>query len=109
MPVESYAPVLPPPRVTMSPLGWLREYLFNTWYNTLLTLGLVVGLARVVPALAHWVFAVAHWQAVALNVRLFMVGLYPSDQNLAAWCVTAPAGLAVGRQYGLYPGANEAC
>ncbi len=80
MPAESYAPVLPPPRVAMRPLGWLREHLFNTWYNTLLTLGLVVGLARVVPALVHWVFAVAHWQAVALNVRLFMVGLYPSDQ-----------------------------
>ena len=41
MPTESYAPVLPPPQVSMSLLGWLRVHLFSTWYNTLLTLGLV--------------------------------------------------------------------
>jgi general L-amino acid transport system permease protein len=61
-------------------MGWLRQHLFSTWYNTLLTLGIVVGLVLVVPALVHWVCTVAHWQAVALNLRLFMVGLYPSDQ-----------------------------
>jgi general L-amino acid transport system permease protein len=80
MPIESYAPVLPPPQVATNPLGWLREHLFSTWYNTLLTLGIMAGLVLTVPALLHWVFAVAHWQAVTLNARLFMVGLYPGDQ-----------------------------
>ena len=80
MPTESYAPVLPPPQVSMSFLGWLRMHLFSTWYNTLLTLGLVGGLVLVVPPLWHWIFTGAHWQAVALNLRLFMIGLYPSDQ-----------------------------
>ena len=92
MPTESYAPVLPPPRVSMSPLGWLRGHLFSTWYNALLTLGLVVGFVLVVPALWHWVFAAAHWQAVVLNLRLFMVGLYPGDQicGLACYCSCWP-------------------
>jgi general L-amino acid transport system permease protein len=80
MPTESYAPALPPPQASVHLLGWLREHLFSTWYNTLLTLGLVGGLALVVRPLVHWVFVAAHWQAVALNLRLFMVGLYPSDQ-----------------------------
>lgn len=80
MPPESYAPALPPPQASVHLLGWLREHLFSTWYNTLLTLGLVGGLALAVRPLVHWVFAAAHWQAVTLNLRLFMVGLYPSDQ-----------------------------
>jgi len=80
MPAESYAPVLPPPQVSTGLLGWLRVHLFSTWYNTLLTLGLVGGLALLVPPLWHWIFAVAHWQAVVVNLRLFLVGLYPSDQ-----------------------------
>jgi hypothetical protein len=29
-------------------MGWLRQHLFSTWYNTLLTLGIVVGLVLVV-------------------------------------------------------------
>jgi general L-amino acid transport system permease protein len=80
MPTEPYAPALPPPQAPVHLLGWLREHLFSTWYNTLLTLGLVGGLALVVRPLVHWVFAAAHWPAVTLNLRLFMVGLYPSDQ-----------------------------
>jgi general L-amino acid transport system permease protein len=64
----------------MSFLGWLRIHLFSTWYNTLLTLGLVGGLVLVVLPLWHWVFAIAHWKAVTLNLRLFMVGLYPNHQ-----------------------------
>ena len=46
MPTESYAPVLPPPQVSMNLLGWLRVHLFSTWYNTLLTLGLAGGWCR---------------------------------------------------------------
>jgi len=40
----------------------------------------VGGLALVVPPLWHWIFTVAHWPAVTVNLRLFLVGLYPSDQ-----------------------------
>jgi general L-amino acid transport system permease protein len=77
---KSPAPVLPPPQTSSSLVGWLRANLFSTWYNTLLTLALVGGLALVARPIWHWVFAVAHWRAVTINLRLFMVGLYPTDQ-----------------------------
>jgi len=80
MPTRLPAPVLPPPQVSRSLLGWLRANLCSPWYNALLTLGLVGGLALVARPIWHWVFSVAHWQAVTLNLRLFMVGLYPNDQ-----------------------------
>ena len=27
-----------PPALTLGPIGWLRAHLFNTWYNSLLTI-----------------------------------------------------------------------
>ena len=77
---KSPAPVLPPPQTSSSLVGWLRANLFSTWYNTLLTLGLVAGFALAARPIWHWVFSVAHWQAVTINLRLFMVGLYPGEQ-----------------------------
>lgn len=71
--------VLLPPRTTVGVPGWLRANLFSTWYNTLLTLALLAGLALVVVPAWRWVFTMAHWEAVVANLRLFMVGLYPQE------------------------------
>lgn len=56
---------------------WVKDNLFNTWYNTIITL--VFGI------LAAWggfkalkfVFVTARWEPVAENIELFMLGLYP--------------------------------
>ena len=80
MHTTSPAPVLPPPQVSIGLLSWLRANLFSPWYNAVLTVVLVGGLALVVGPVWRWVFALAHWQVVAVNLRLFMVGLYPSEQ-----------------------------
>jgi general L-amino acid transport system permease protein len=36
---------LPPPRTSVGLLGWLRQNLFSTWYNALLTIvaAIVIG------------------------------------------------------------------
>lgn len=74
------SPVLPPPVAATGLLGWLRLNLLSPWYNALLTLLLAGGVALVAGPVWGWVFTEAHWQAVAVNLRLFMVGLYPSGQ-----------------------------
>jgi len=56
---------------------WVKDNLFNTWYNAVITL--IFGL------LALWggyrallfVFVTARWDPVADNIELFMLGLYP--------------------------------
>lgn len=58
---------------------WLRGNLFNTWYNGLLTVVLVAGMAMMVQPVVTWVFQQAHWAAVTTNIRLFVVGLYPDE------------------------------
>lgn len=69
-----------PPVSKTTPWVWLRANLFNTWYNGLLTLGLVAGLiALLMPAL-RWLLWSAQWSAVLTNLRLFAVGVYPTEQ-----------------------------
>ena len=80
MHTTSPAPVLPPPEMCLSIFGWLRTNLLHPWYNALLTVVLLAGLALAAGPVWRWVFILAHWQAVAVNLRLFMVGLYPSAQ-----------------------------
>src|SRR5262249_198733 len=80
MHTTSPAPVLPPPPVAVGLLGWLRTNLFSPWYNAVLTVVAVGVLARVAGPVWRWVFTLAHWQAVTVNLRLFIVGLYPGDQ-----------------------------
>ncbi len=63
-----------------APLIWLRRNLFNTWYNSVLTvvsLGLLVWL---VVTTGTWATQQAQWQVVQANLALFLVGRYPKAQ-----------------------------
>jgi general L-amino acid transport system permease protein len=73
----SPAMVLKPPDASAGVWHWLHTNLFSTWYNVLLTVTLsgLIGMAAV--PLLRWMVHSAHWGAVAVNLRLFTVGLYP--------------------------------
>lgn len=70
---------LKPPATQVGVLGWLRQNLFSTWYNALLTLVAVAVIYLILSSL--WSFVTtANWGVVTSNMRLFMVGRYPADQ-----------------------------
>jgi general L-amino acid transport system permease protein len=78
----------PPARARRSAIRWVRESLFPTWYDSLLTIA-VVGLvmAIVIPA-ADWARTTARWEVIPLNLRLLMVGQYPIEHVWRVWvCV----------------------
>ena len=64
----------------MSAGQWVKSNLFNTWYNTIITL--------VFGALAFWegffasrfILFTARWEPVSDNIELFMIGLFPRDE-----------------------------
>jgi general L-amino acid transport system permease protein len=86
----------PPPRET-SPRRWVQANLLSSPLNVVLTVvfGVVVG--WLVFVLTRWVVT-ADWAIVRVNLRLFMVGRFPSDQLWRLWVsgylVAAAAGLA---------------
>ena len=77
----------PPPIAQSGPIVWLRKHLFNTWYNALLTVVLVVILLTAVWGILNWAFRLAEWAVIPNNLALFMSGLYPSAIYSRIWAI----------------------
>lgn len=99
-------PDLPPPLTSVGIVGWLRQNLFSTPLNTLLTLGAFYLLYRLLPPMVNWTLLDADWFGtgreacsgdgacwvfVQLRFLHFMVGFYPEDQ---LWRPVAAFGMA---------------
>ena len=88
--------ILKPPVTRVGALGWLRENLFNTWYNSLLTLVTFAVLAKLGPPLFKWAFVDSRWfssaeacrdidgacwSIIPANIRFIIFGFFPHDQQ----------------------------
>ena len=79
-----------------SPAQWLRENLFPTPLNGVLTV--VVGslLAYVLYRAARYVFVTGRWEIVRVNLRVFLLGRFPPDQLPRVWAAIFVAALVAG-------------
>ena len=69
-----------PPDTSKGPVRWLRENLFSTWYNAILTCLGLVFLFFVFKGLSIWVFTQANWAVIPANLQTLMIGSYPIEQ-----------------------------
>jgi general L-amino acid transport system permease protein len=94
------AETLPPPAMTIGPIGWLRHNLFSSWLNGFVTVLIVIGLGWLAISIGSWAVNEARWSVVTTNLRLFLVGQYPVDQAWRLWLdlliVSILAGLSAG-------------
>ncbi|OGF57024.1 MAG: hypothetical protein A2Z21_09775 [Candidatus Fraserbacteria bacterium RBG_16_55_9] len=80
--------ILPPPMLRIGPLRWLKDNLFSTRYNALLTFLAVVFLYLTLHPTLEWVLWHARWDAIPANLKLFLVGIYPMKDVWRVWvCV----------------------
>jgi general L-amino acid transport system permease protein len=93
-------PPEPPRPPAAGPGDWVRRNLFRSRVDGLVTVvsGVVVG--YVAYRLIRFVFVTGRWEIVRVNLKLFMVGRYPSDE---LWRI-AVALAAVGLYGGLIAG-----
>ena len=77
----------PPPIAQSGPVAWLRKHLFNTWYNSLLTVVLVGIMLAALWGMFTWAFSLAEWAVIPNNLALFMSGLYPSEIYSRIWVI----------------------
>jgi general L-amino acid transport system permease protein len=93
-------PAAEPPERDLSPRQWVRANLASSRWNAALTLVLGLAAAWIGFLLLRWVFVTAEWAVVRVNLRLFMVGRFPSDQFWRLWVggyvLVATVGLALG-------------
>ncbi|MGX5220427.1 amino acid ABC transporter permease [Pseudomonas segetis] len=94
MQTHTFKPDLPPPRLSVGALGWLRSNLFSSVPNTLLTIVAVYLIWLMIPPLLDWAFFSADWVGttradctsdgacwVFIQQRFgqFMYGFYPTE------------------------------
>ena len=93
--------VLPPPPLTVGPVGWLRRNLFYSPMSALVTIVLAAALGLLAVQLGTWAATEARWSVVTDNLRVFMIGRYPGGEAWRIWLSLAIlsllSGLAAGQ------------
>lgn len=90
----------PPEIIGLTAKEWLQKNLFNSWYNTLLTLGISALLLFMLKRLISWAFTVAKWNVIPANLPLFFVGRFPSDQYWRLWVILGMIAILSGMTWG---------
>lgn len=66
------------PDVRPTPRQWMERNLFDSVWNTLLTVALVLALGAVLAAGTRWVLQ-AHWAVIVANLRFWLIGFLPAE------------------------------
>ncbi|WP_129664786.1 amino acid ABC transporter permease [Phytoactinopolyspora endophytica] len=108
VPTEEYQPPPEeePPVRAVSPGEWVRQNLFNTWYNSVITIVLAPAIGYLIFRVLRFVFVTARWEIVEVNLTNFMVGTFPRDELWRPWTAMAVLGLVVGLGLGVTARAN---
>ena len=94
-------PELDPPASTVGIVGWMRENLFSSWVNSVLTVISLGFIYYVLSGLIPWVFQ-SVWNADSLNeCREVFTEIYGTTHGHAYWGVVNDRWLQL--LYGFYP------
>jgi general L-amino acid transport system permease protein len=99
IPTTPTAQAVPPTR-RIDPARWVRDNLFSTPFNSLLTLVFAPLLALVTYRFLRFMAVTARWDIVEVNLTLYMVGGFPRDQLWRLWM----AGTILAVSFGLLGG-----
>ena len=91
----------PPPASQIGILGWLRENLFSSWFNGVLTVMSLIAIIALFGEVLPWTIK-STWAASSLNECREVIGLrYGEGTDGACWAVIGERYLQI--FYGFYP------
>ena len=99
---------LPPPITVVGPIAWLRQNLFSSWANALITIVVGAALVWLAVGISRWVIDDAQWSVITNNLRLFLIGQFPADQAWRVWAALAMVSALGGLSAGVYGRATRA-
>lgn len=88
-------PSLPPPNTLKGPVAWMRQNLFSSVGNSIVTAILVIAIVAALIPFINWAFINADWVGtsredctsggacwvfISVHLKLFMLGLYPEAE-----------------------------
>jgi general L-amino acid transport system permease protein len=97
---KTYSP--PPARPTV--VKWLKKNLFSNWFNTILTFVALAVIVVVVRGVIQWAFFAAEWTPVTQSLKLFAVGLYPTEEVWRVGAVLGIVAFLAGLSWGVWGG-----
>jgi len=83
-------PVSAPPEISkLPPREWVKENLFSSPFNSVLTVVTTIILLAIFRGFLSFIFnPVRQWDGTATNMQLFMTRAYPDEQYIRVWfCV----------------------
>ena len=93
-----------PPKSSIGVLPWIKENLFSTWYNTLLTIIAFGFLYFLLKGVLTWAFTDAKWGVIPANLQLFAIGAYPKAEVWRVWIVLYTVCALAGLSGGIWGG-----
>ncbi|HUG65288.1 MAG TPA: amino acid ABC transporter permease [Gaiellaceae bacterium] len=78
-------PEVAPPERSLSPGRWVKENLFSTWFNGVLTVLLAALLGWALYKIGRFVFVDARWEIVEVNLTNILVFRFPRDELWRLW------------------------
>lgn len=96
--IAGATPDMKPPANTVGAVAWLRQSLFNTWYNAILTVLVLLLLGSAIPPFVNWLVVRAHgfdatspacraatdgacWGFIGEKLRFILFGTFPYDEQ----------------------------
>ncbi len=91
---EKMEETIKPPLTSVGVIGWIKANLFNSWFNSLLTVAILCFLVKIIPGFIRWAFvdslwmstgAECHaaggacWSIIPANLRFILFGFFPYD------------------------------
>jgi general L-amino acid transport system permease protein len=89
-------------------IDWLRQNLFSSWFNSIISVVLLVLVVQIVTSFGRWVVQTQGWPAAFTNLKLLFTWTYPIDQlwrpQLAVGIIALQLGLSAGTWRGIVRG-----
>jgi general L-amino acid transport system permease protein len=84
-----------------TPAEWLKQNLFSSPFNSLLTIAVGLFVAWFSFRIFRWILTGADWTVVKQNLRVYMIGRFPLRQVWRIWTVVYLLVLLSGVSYGM--------
>ena len=94
---------LPPPSERIPAIRWLKQNLFSSWFNAILTIVSTVLIVTIVFGLLRWALG-ARWEVIPANLKLLLVGTYPVEHLWRVWATVYLIAFLLGFSSGAHGG-----
>jgi general L-amino acid transport system permease protein len=98
---EERAVELAPVKEPATPGEWIRQNLFSSWFNSVLTVVSAIGVIFFGYQILKFVFVSGEWAVIRASMRGYMVGSFPEEELWRVWTVVYLVALLAGASLGI--------